>query len=348
MTVSLTSLPTSLSIATDGVGTIDSLMVHTIEEFSLVGAVVAIGTAGEVPEIHTYGLANPATGRVMTAADRFKIASLSKPVTAEAILVLVRQGRLGLDDRLVEVLPGTARSVDDRVATIELRHLLQHSAGWDRSLSIDPFFATVDEIDELLNGRNVVIDDCVVVADAMLERPLQFDPGSRFAYSNLGYCWLGRVLEDTVGTSYEDAVHALVPETVGMSLDETDVTVRYQIVPSEEQYLTNRPDIVAPAGGWIADAAQYFRFASRPIDPTILEQPPFATENQHFGLGWRVWDLDERTVLTHYGAMPGVFSVVIRHEQGPLFVALFNGRPPNDEETFRFLLDAILTLPAWQ
>jgi N-acyl-D-amino-acid deacylase len=319
-----------------------------LQDNQIPGAVTALGLPGQQPDIRTYGVADLATGRPMTGGDRFKIASLSKPVTAEAILRLVRSGRLDLSARLADLLPNISGSADQRAHRITVRHLLQHSAGWDGAQTFDPFFLTDEAVLALAGLEAHRIQDCSVIADSMLARPLQFEPGSRYAYSNLGYCWLGQILARVHGESYDKAVHALVPGTAAMSLNPSDVTVRHHARPGDDAHLAGRPAVIAAAGGWISDVATYFRFASLPIDPLIPERPPYASHEQYYGLGWRVWPSARNTILTHYGALPGVFSVVIKKQRGPVFVAFFNARPANDEAAFRTLLEAITSHAAWR
>ncbi len=324
----------------------DALVERALDRIGAPGAVVAFGMPGRMPELRAYGLADPAAGVPMTVTDRFKIASLSKPITAAAILELVRRRRLSLDTALVDILPAGAG--DPRTAAITLRHLLQHSAGWDSAQAFDPFFLGRDDAAALIGADLEAAADCAPVADAMIGRPLQFDPGRRYAYSNLGYCWLGRVLARVRGDDYATAVHELVPETAPMSLDASSVTVTHALRPREEAFLVNRPEVIAAAGGWIASALDYFRFASRPVDPVVVDRPGYASGVQHYGLGWRVWNLEHGTVLTHYGAMPGAFAVVVKKIDGPVFVALFNGRPADEREAFLGLFGGVLDLPFWR
>lgn len=284
----------------------------------------------------------------MTPRDMFKIASLSKPVTAAAVLALVRAGRLTLDTTLADLFPEVARAKDPRLPHITLRQLLQHSGGWDNTQSFDPFFLDAAELQDRLGLRPDAINDCVTLADAMLPLPLQFDPGTRYAYSNIGYCWLGRVLGKVGADSYAASAHSLLPETNGLTLDPAAVTVKHPVQQEHRAFLVNTPSIIAPAGGWISSAGDYFRFASQPTDPATLERPPYAEGRQHYGLGWRVWSLQDRPLLTHYGAMPGAFSVVLKRPRGQTFVALFNGRPVPELPAFHSLMQSVLSLPQWQ
>src|SRR5262249_38714238 len=145
----------------------------------------------------------------------FRIASVSKPITSAAVLQLVEQGKLGLDDRVVDLLDvrhngDPIAPADPRLKRVTIRHLLQHRGGWDRDKSFDPMFRSVRIAREF--GTRPPAGPELIIA-SMWKRPLDFDPGARSCYSNFGYCVLGRVIEKVSGISYEAYVreHILAP-----------------------------------------------------------------------------------------------------------------------------------------
>jgi N-acyl-D-amino-acid deacylase len=335
---------------------LDALMTRLLRETGLPGVVVATGLPGGAPVLRAWGRADRGEARLLDTSDRFRLASLSKPVTAAAVLALVAQGRLDLDDRLAAVLPEVTGAADPRMADVTLRHLLSHRGGWDRAQAGDPFFAGPAQLVRMVGegpARAAVGQaDCAPLADAMLARPLEFAPGAAYAYSNLGYCWLGRVLAARTGGSYAQAVHALVPEAVDLTLAPGALTVAPWVPEALLAPPGMVPGVIAAAGGWIGDAAAFHRFALRPVDAAALERPVETGSHgeaiQFYGLGWRVWTLEGRTVLTHFGTMPGAFSVVIRRPDGPAFTALFSGRPADDLAAFGAVLSGVLALPQWR
>ena len=308
----------------------------------MIGGVIAYGVPGDEPVVEAFGLADRSEVRPMSTGDRFKIASLSKPVTATAILSLMQRQGFDLETKLVDLLPTTRHAQDPRTATITIRHLLQHSAGWDHTATFDPLFIDAERMQTLLGGDRAPPKSCDAIAEAMLALPLQFDPGSRYAYSNLGYCWLGRILARHGGGSYADAISRLVPSAAGFSLDAADISVPPEITAIEAPFAANDPSVVGAAGGWITDARRYFAFASKPIDPKVVERPAFAGKDNFYGLGWRVWDFPDGLVLSHFGALPGASSLVIRKLDGPLLVALFNGRPADPKAVFERMIRTMI------
>lgn len=126
---------------------------------------------------------------------RFRFASLSKLLTADAVLALANAGRLSLDDRLLNHWPQAAdlpALQDARVGHITLRHLVQHRGGTDRLRIPDPM---------LMNNKKPW---CPENTAALVSLRLDFEPGSRAVYANLGYCLLGVVIEQVVGMPFRD------------------------------------------------------------------------------------------------------------------------------------------------
>jgi N-acyl-D-amino-acid deacylase len=297
----------------------EQLLAEFLRAERLAGGVLALGPAGQPPRMIAAG--------TLEAGARRPVASLSKPVTAAAILLLVEQGRLGLDDRLAAVFPEVAAAPDARHGAITIRHLLQHTAGWDRLASFDPI------IDPARLGLGDATS-CAPVARAMLDRPLQFDPGARYAYSNLGYCWLGLVIAERAGRDQADAVREAVLAPAGAG------GMRME----GEAPFPQRPGVLGAAGGWFATAEEYHRFASRPLPPGTTEAPVPVSAGRGYGLGWGVWA--EAGLVAHFGALPGMFAVVVRTREGGVAVALFDGRPRDDERAYRRLREALAALPA--
>jgi CubicO group peptidase (beta-lactamase class C family) len=193
----------------------DDLMRSFLAEHEVPGAALAISKDGKLIYARGFGYADPENNEKTLPTSLFRIASISKPITAAAILMLIEQGKLRLDDRAFELLalptpPGRKR--DPRLADITVRHLLQHTGGWDRAKSFDAMFRPIliakDLGVEPPAGPNEVIR-------YMLGQPLDSDPGSRYAYSNFGYCVLGRIIEKVSGQPYETFVQENVLRPLG-------------------------------------------------------------------------------------------------------------------------------------
>lgn len=125
---------------------------------------------------------------------RFRYASLSKLITANATLGLISEGRLSLSDRLIDFFPELPALKDPRIDLITVEHLLRHQAGFDRLKSEDVMF------------KHHHRPWCPYDLDNLAKVVLDFDPGKRQSYSNRGYCLLGQLIERVTGQSYRTYV----------------------------------------------------------------------------------------------------------------------------------------------
>jgi len=122
----------------------DDMMLGFLKEHQVPGAALAVTRHGRLVYSRGFGVADRDGMHAVTPAMLFRIASISKPITSAAILRLIEQGRLKLDDRAFAFLnmrPG--QKGDDRLNDVTVRHLLQHTGGWDRDKSFDPMFRSV-------------------------------------------------------------------------------------------------------------------------------------------------------------------------------------------------------------
>ena len=180
-----------------------------LEEMTAAGefaGVVLLARGGE-PFFHrAYGLADRAAGRANTVETRFDVGSITKLLTRVAIAQLAAAGKLELDATLLSVLPDYPNP--DVAGRITVQQLLDHSSGLG-----DIFNSRWQEADR--SRFRDPRDFFPLFAD----RPLEFDPGSRRAYSNAGFVVLGAVVEKLSGMSYFDYVAARILEPAGMNPD---------------------------------------------------------------------------------------------------------------------------------
>jgi N-acyl-D-amino-acid deacylase len=280
---------------------VDAVLQQFIREQKIPGASLAITDKGRLVYARGFGYADVGRREPVRPDSLFRIASISKPITAAAVLQLVDQGKLSLDTKVFDLLDykphfgdtaakdgeKDAAKFDKRQHDITLRHLLQHRGGWDRDKSFDAMFKST-EFAQALGAQGPATSENVICV--MLGKPLDFDPGQRYAYSNYGYCLLGRVIEKVSGQSYEDYVkqHVLAPLGVtSMSLGATRLEGRK---PNEVRYYDPRLgssvfasdlnssvpqcygawhlEAMDSHGAWIASASDLVRFASAFDSPT--------------------------------------------------------------------------------
>lgn len=332
----------------------DDAMEKQIREYGIPGGALAVARHGRLVMARGYGLADVDAKSPVEAGSLFRIASISKPITAVAVLKLVQDGRLDLDAKAFTLLDIDLGQADPRLVEITVRQLLQHTGGWDREKSGDPMFRASDISSELGVPRP---PDAAAIIRYMVRQPIDFDPGRRFAYSNFGYCVLGRVIEKISGESYEDYVRKSVLAPMGIAtmrlgrtLERAPGEVRYYPQTADARAVfESLPDKAVPwpyggfnleamdaHGGWVASATDLVRFVvsldtfldakSRAL---MVERPSgLEKEASYYGLGWFIRPIgtDGKSNLWHGGSLPGTSTLLVRRHDGLAWAALFNDR----------------------
>ena len=302
----------------------------------------------------------------------FRIASVSKTITAAAILGMVSTGLFTLDTKLVDILTDL-KPYDPRVNKITIRDLLRHSGGWDtvKGITTTPFtkdifpptittLAPFDPQYDSLRFLPAITTNNIITF--MMQFPLNFDPGTKYAYSNFGYNLLGRVIEEISGLSYEDYIkrsilnHANVV-FIGSSdiaekhknevyyydgpQDDANYGWNYNIkykVPSS--YGSFDLKIMDSHGGWVMKINDLKIFGERLLGweyfnkdllKDILEKPSYVDENakEFYSLGMRVIITDNDIILMHNGALTsGTFSVLSMHINSKMVTAFVANHLP--------------------
>jgi N-acyl-D-amino-acid deacylase len=266
----------------------DRVIEQTMARWSLAGGALALSRDGRLVFSRAYGLADVLTGQPFEPTSLCRVASDSKPITAVAILRLIEDGRLSLDDRAFRLLadlqpPANAR-IDPRLDDVTIQHLLQHTGGWDSTTSFDPQYpphtfwaAGILGVDAPPSGEQII--------RFMLGQALDFDPGTRYAYSNFGYNVLGRVIERLSGMTYGEYVQQEVLAPAGITDMRLGRTRPEERAPGEVRYVSLPDQALVPSvfpgvgyapfayggyylesldahGGWIATAEDQIRFAT--------------------------------------------------------------------------------------
>ncbi len=181
-----------------------------IEIRGLPGVVVGVVSGDDLVWAEGFGHADVDAGRPMETDTRFRMASHSKLFTATSIMQLREQGKVRLDDPVVDYLPWFTHqraAPDDPPITIE--HLLTHSSGMPREAGphwTDLDFPTAEEVRELLPDRQA-----------------PFSPEVRWKYSNLAYTVAGMVVEEVSGMSWADYLQTNIFDPLGMSSSSVDL-----------------------------------------------------------------------------------------------------------------------------
>ncbi|TCO44627.1 CubicO group peptidase (beta-lactamase class C family) [Kribbella antiqua] len=288
----------------------------------------------------------------------FRVASLSKSITAAAIMKLVQDGKLSLSTPVTKILtitPPAGQTRDTRWSAITIKRLLQHLGGWDSSLSGDPEF--MDATISKALGVPMELKHADVIRFQAGRKP-NYAPGTKVAYSNFGYLLAGRVIEKVSGLSYATYVQQklLTPLKIkrmalGWSISKHTGEMSYESQYTGKTVLNNTGATVkAPYGtfsmgihdangGWIASApdlvkwAKMFDAGSSVLNTTSLNaiwaKPETGISNGwYYGLGWQVRPVSGGTGRNtwHTGSLPGTSTMLVRTSGGMSWATLFNRR----------------------
>lgn len=318
-----------------------AIRLDTERDFS--GSVLITRAGHPVHESH-HGLADRTAGTPITSRTRFGLGSVTKVFTAVAVLDLVAEGRLALDDRVATVLPPERRPATPR-DDVTVRHLLTHTSG------IADYFeeetATADWATEFAAlwadrpvYRMLAPADFLDMFGAL---PPYRAPGVRYQYSNAGYILLGLVIEAVTGDYHTTAERLFTRAGSGsgfLAADEVheNVATGYLRPRNDgEQWRTNVfavPAIGGPDGGSFATAADLDRFLTALTAGELVPEPlltealrPHATINDNAAMGHGVYLLGtgRSRAIGAEGAGPGA-EALIRHypELGVNTVVLSN------------------------
>ncbi|WP_203857524.1 serine hydrolase domain-containing protein [Plantactinospora mayteni] len=289
----------------------------------------------------------------------FRLASISKSVTAAAVARLAQDGVLSLGTpvtSLLNLVPPAGQQLDPRMSNVTLWRLLQHTGGWDQDLSRDPMF--MDRTISRALGTPLELHFTDVVR-YMSGRPLDFAPGSRVAYCNYGYGLAKQVIEAKSGLTYASYVQQRLFAPLGITRMKPawSISPLAGEVPYRSQYtgttVLNDSGATVPGpygtfsmrllegiGRWAGSAVDLVRWASAfdaagPVLNSTSINRIFATpelgvnpNGWYYGLGWRVRPVNTGTGRNtwHTGSLPGTYTLLARSASGLSFAVLFNQR----------------------
>lgn len=184
---------------------IDQACAAFAQQENLPGLLAGIVQGGQLVHVTALGFADREAGRAVTPETAFRIASMTKSITALAVLALRDTGKLALDAPLADTLPqfaAVAPATRDS-APVTIRHLLTHTAG----------FVTDDPWGDRVLGMSPPSLDALIATGRLFARP----PGVAFEYSNLGYTLLGRVITNVSGEPYQSFIRRTLLQPLGMA-----------------------------------------------------------------------------------------------------------------------------------
>ena len=359
-------LVNSFSMGTEFLAT-EKIVGSFLHRWSINGMSVAISKEGRLVYARGFGYADTALKFETQPFNKFRIASVSKLVTAVAIMKLREEGKISLNDRVFGpdgILndPYFSEPKDKRVYGITVGHLLSHEGGWTQRYGDQMFMPLV--IAEKM-GTQSPVDTRTIIRFA-LDKRLHYTPGTGHSYSNLGYTILGLVIEKIAGVPYEEYCKKQVLEPLGiydMQIGGNLLADRkpFEVTYYEPRDATKKPSIYNPsemcdacyggndittlgsAGGWIATAPDLLRlllaidgFNTKP-DILSSESIELMTNNENGSapMGWKSTVSNGTWWRTGY--FPGTAAMMKRQADGYSWVVLCNSSSWNGPEIYSYI-----------
>jgi CubicO group peptidase (beta-lactamase class C family) len=295
---------------------IDRIATQVLEQTGVPSASVAVVKGGKLVYTQAYGSARLATGATpavfATPEMRYSIGSISKQFTAAAILLLQEGGKLSLDDAVGKYVPGLTRGNE-----VTIRQILSHTSGyqdyWPEDYVMTPMLAP---------------ESAQQILDTWAKKPLDFEPGTQWQYSNTNYVIAGRIVETITGQPLMDLLTSRIFHPLGMTsvwnsdeskLTQADATAYYRHALG--------PLRVAPkeGRGWMFAAGE-LAMTARDLalwDESLIAQSILKPESYkqmftevklkdgkgtHYGLGVEVMDRNGHRSIEHSGEVSGFVS----------------------------------------
>ncbi|MDX9848071.1 MAG: serine hydrolase domain-containing protein [Tenuifilaceae bacterium] len=340
----------------DDFANLEKNMNRFIRQWGVAGASLAIANQGKLVYAKGFGFADIEQGEAMQPYHLLRVASVSKLITAVAIMKLIEDGKLSLNQQVFGengILNNAQyrNYIDPRYEEITVKHLLNHSGGWTTRWG-DHLFMN-ESIARQLNKELPIKKDDII--EFTLGKRLHFAPGTRSSYNNFGYLILERVIEKTSKDAYEAYVKKNVFKPLGISdafiahnYDSLryPLEVRYYEVPEAEHVIAydGQPQFVlksrggndirtlGAAGGWVISSVSLAKFlisidihsketiiCKRSIRQLTGNKPGFHP------LGWR-W-VSSNGTKWRTGSFAGTSALALSQSDGLTYVFIANTSP---------------------
>lgn len=324
----LICLLSSASAQTDKV---DDYVKAQMDLQKIPGLSIAVVRNGEIVKAKGYGLANVELNVAAKPETVYQSGSMGKQFTATAVMMLVEEGKIALDDKISKYFPDSAESWPDGWNAITVRNLLTHTAG------------TTDYPKDFDFRRDYTEAELLKKAQAI---PLAFAPGEKWSYSNIGYVTLGILIGKVSGRFYGEFLQERIFKPLGMTstriINEADIVPNraagYRMVKGE---LKNQ-EWVSPSMNTTADGSLYLTvldvakwdaalYTQRLLKRSSLDQmwTPVKLNNGNtrpYGFGWAFGDVGGHKVIEHGGAWQGFTSHIARYADEKLTIIVLTNR----------------------
>jgi len=319
---------------------VDAMVRAKMVEHRIPGASLAVLRKGKIIHSRGFGFANLEHRIPALAKTSYLIASLTKMFTASAVLMLVDEGKVALEDRIDKHVPG----LPEAWRPITVRQLLNHTSGI--TFPMEPEFPCKVEGNPLQYTREMVIAETGCL-------PLRFEPGTKYEYSGRGYYVLGLLVEHVSGRSFGDFLHQRIFDPLGM--DDTSMIDNKRLVSNRASghvwkdgsfRHSDRMDAVIELsdGGimsTVLDLAKWDAglYTDKPIKRTIRDQMWVngrlndGNPITRYGMGFELSNYKNRKRVGHAGLIPGFSASFERFSDGSITVILLTNSEQENYNT---------------
>ena len=292
----------------------DLIVQKMMKDQRIVGLSLAVIKNGKAMVNKGYGLANAEHNVPVTSETVIRLGSVSKQFFATAILKLMEEGKLSIEDSVHKFFP----DAPETWRPIQVKHLMSHTSGLKRE---GPAY------------NNSVIQPDLVVIRSAYSLPLDFKTGQKYQYCNLAYFMLAEIITQVSGMPWQDYILEKLFLPAGMK--KSCMTDFYPIIPNRASgYMHNKGVLVnadamyavRPSGGFLSTSSDMILWDKvlrekniilKKEDWELLWQPFIKTSDnpaskEYYGFGWTIDELNGRKVIEHGGSNIGFRSYYAR------------------------------------
>jgi CubicO group peptidase (beta-lactamase class C family) len=312
-------------VSTSSADPVDAIVRSEMQRQHIPGVALLVARDGRILRAEGYGFSNVELQVPVKPETIFQSGSVGKQFTATAVMMLVEEGKIALDDPIAKYVRDGPPSWDQ----VTVRQLLSHTAGFT-------------DYPEKFDFRKDYSEDDLLRIVASI--PLAFPPGTKWSYSNLGYLTLGILIHRVTGKFYGDFLQQRIFQPLGMTT--TRIISEADIIPNRasgyrlDHGVLKNQEWVSPSLNTTADGSLYFSildlaqwdaalYTEKLLKRSSLHEmwtPAKLADGKpnsdHYGFGWFIGDFHGHRVIGHEGAWQGFKSQISRYVDDKLTVVV--------------------------
>lgn len=328
----------SLSLAQ--IDSTDFIVKRIMDQQKIVGLSLAIIKNGKPVVNKGYGLANVELNVPVTSETVIRLGSVSKQFFSTAIMKLMEEGKLGIEDPVHKFFP----DAPETWRPIKVKNLMSHTSGLQREGPAYDNFKIQSDLDIIKSAYNL---------------PLDFKTGEKFQYCNLAYFMLAEIIKQVSGMSWQNYVHDKIFEPAGMK--NSYMTDFYLIIPNRASGYMHKGDTlvnatamyaVRPSGGFLSTSSDMIKWEKTIAEKKIILKrddweklwQPFikVSDNPdskgYYGFGWGIDEYKGHKIVAHGGANVGFRSVYTRFVNDDLTIIILTNTDEANPHAIAFAL----------